>query len=207
MDTPDWESGRLDIALALALMETEAVGGINFSTARSTIQHYWSEYRGNIILTAALVVLTLILTLSAQFLAVNAKAHRLAELDRQIETVFKSTFPNVPRVGSPFQQMQSKIKSASSGSNGLELIGTRVRVIDILNALSQQIPETVDVKVNRMVVGTDNVVLSGNTDNFNTVDTIKGKLEEAEIFKRVTISSADLEKSGKRVRYKLKLDF
>ena len=58
-----------------------------------------------------------------------------------------------------------------------------------------------------MVVGTDNLVLSGNTDTFNTVDEIKGGLEDAEVFKQVTISSADLEKSGKGVRFKLKLDF
>jgi general secretion pathway protein L len=48
MDTPDWQSGRLDIPLALALMETEAITGVNFSTERSTIQHYWSEYRKKI---------------------------------------------------------------------------------------------------------------------------------------------------------------
>ena len=207
LDTPDWESGRLDIALALALMETEAVGGINFSTSRSTIQHYWSEYRGNIILTAVMIVLALAITLAAQFLAVNAKEHRLAELDREIETVFKSTFPEVTRVVNPLQQMQIKIKEAGTGSSGLDSTGARVRVIDILNALSQQIPSSADVKVNRMVVGTDNVVLSGDTDTFNTVDDIKGRLEKADIFNRVTISSADLEKSGKRVRFKLKLDF
>ncbi|MBC2713496.1 MAG: pilus assembly protein PilM [Desulfosarcina sp.] len=207
LNTPDWESGRLDIALALALMETEAVGGVNFSTERSTIQHYWSEYRGNIILTAVLIALSLATALASQFLAVNAKERHLAELDRQLEVVFKSTFPDVTRVVNPLQQMQIKIKEAGDGSNGLDLTGTRVRVIDILNALSQQIPSSVDVQVNRMVVGADNVVLSGNTDTFNTVDDIKGRLENAEIFKGVTISSADLEKSGKRVRFKLKLDF
>ena len=207
LNTPDWESGRLDIALALALMETEAIDGVNFSTERSTIQHYWSEYRGNIILTAVLIALTLGMALAGQFFSVNAKERRLAELDRQIEGVFKSTFPEVTRVVNPLQQMQIKIKSAGDGSIGLDLTGARVRVIDILNSLSRQIPSSVDVKVNRMVVGAENVVLSGNTDTFNTVDDIKGRLEKADIFKSVTISSADLEKSGKRVRFKLKLDF
>jgi Tfp pilus assembly protein PilN len=103
--------------------------------------------------------------------------------------------------------MQIKIKEAGDGSIGFNLTGARVRVIDILNALSQQIPSSADVKVNRMVAGTDNVVLSGDTDTFNTVDDIKGRLEEADLFKSVTISSADLEKSGNRVRFKLKLDF
>jgi type II secretory pathway component PulL len=205
--TQDWQSGRLDIALALALMETEAVTGVNFSTERSTFQHYWSEYRKNIILTAILIGLTLVTALGGQILGVNAKERRLAELDRQIETVFKSTFPEVTRVVNPLQQMQIKIKEAGDGSIGFDLTGARVRVIDILNALSLQIPSSADVKVNRMVVGADNVVLSGDTDTFNTVDDIKGRLEEADLFKSVTISSADLEKSGNRVRFKLKLDF
>ncbi len=207
LDTPDWQSGHLDIALALALMETETVTGVNFSTERSTIQHYWSEYRKHIILSAVLVVLALVTTLGGQILSVNAKEGRLAELDRQIEMVFKSTFPEVTRVVNPLQQMQIKIKAAGDGSGGFDLTGARVRIIDILNALSQQIPSSADVKVNRMVAGADNVVLSGDTDNFNTVDDIKGRLEEADLFKSVTISSADLEKSGNRVRFKLKLDF
>ncbi len=207
LDTTDWQSGRLDIALALALTETEAIGGINFSTERSTIQHYWSEYRGKIITTAVLVLLTLATALAGQILSANGKKHQLAELDRQIEMVFKNTFPEVTRVVNPLQQMQVKIKAAGDGSIGPELPGVRVRVIDILDALSRQIPPTVDVKVNRMVVGADNVVLTGNTDTFNTVDDIKGRLEAADIINSVTISSADLEKSGKRVRFKLKLDF
>jgi Tfp pilus assembly protein PilN len=207
LDSPDWQSGHLDIALALALMETETVTAVNFSTERSTIQHYWSEYRKSIILTAGLIVLALMTVLGGQILAVNAKQQRLAELDGQIETVFKNTFPEVTRVVNPVQQMQIKIKEAGDGSTGFDLAGTRVRVIDILNTLSQLIPSSADVKVNRMVVGADNVVLSGDTDTFNTVDDIKGRLEESDILKSVTISSADLEKSGNRVRFKLKLDF
>lgn len=207
LDTPEWQSGRLDGALALALMETEAAGGINFSMERSTIQHYWSEYRSNIILTAVLICLTLFVALGGQWLSIRSKTHRIAELDRQIEDVFRQTFPEVTRVEAPLQQMQIKIREAGDGGLGIDLTGSRVRIIDILNALSQQIPSTADVKINRMVVGSDNVVLSGNTDTFNTVDEMKSNLEESEIFKSVTISSADLEKSGNRVRFKLKLDF
>ena len=207
LDTPDWQSGRLDIALALALMETESIGGVNFSTERSTIQHYWSEFRGNIIFTAVLIVIALTTVLAGQILAANAKKSQLADLDRKMEMVFKNTFPEVTRVVDPLQQMQVKIKEAGDGSIGPELPGTRVRVIDILDALSRQIPSSVDVDFNRMVVGSDNVVLSGDTDTFNTVDDIKGRLDDADIFTSVVISSADLEKSGKRVRFKLKLDF
>ena len=205
-DTPEWESGHLDMALSLALMETETVGGINFSTERSTFQHFWGEYRKHIILSSTLILLVIVTALAGQFVRLNAKERRLADLDQQIEAVFKDTFPDVTRIVDPLQQMQIKIKEAGEGGTGLNLSGTNVRVVDIMDALSQKIPSSVDVTINRMVIGKDNVMLSGDTKNFNTVDDIKGRLEGADIFKSVTISSADLEKSGKRVRFKLKLD-
>jgi len=206
-DTPDWTSGSLDIALALALMETEAVSGVNFSTRRSTLQHYWSEYRSNIIFTGVMVALALTIVLAGQFFEARAKQQRLAELDQRIEAVFRETFPEVTRVQAPLQQMQLKIKEAGESGGGSELTGSRVLVIDLLDTLSQRIPESAEVNINRLVVGTDNAVLSGNTDTFNTVDEIKSSLEGAEIFKQVTISSADLDKSGKGVRFKLKMDY
>ena len=207
LDAVDWQSGNLDVALALALMETEAVSGINFSSQRSTVQYYWSEHRSNIILSAVLILLTLAIVLAGQWFQVRDKQRRLAELDRRIEMVFKETFPAVKHIQAPLQQMQLKIKEAGEGNTGLDMIGSRVRVIDLLDTLSQRIPTSAAVKIDRMVVGTDNVVLSGSTNTFNTVDEIKGSLEASERFKQVTISSADLEKSGKGVRFKLKLDY
>jgi len=206
-DSEEWASGNLDIALALALMETEAVEGVNFSTRRSTFQHYWSEHRSNMILTAVLVSLTLVIVLAGQFFEVRDKQRRLAELEQKIEGVFKETFPGVTRVQAPLQQMQLKIKEVGETGGGSDIMGSRVRVIDLLDTLSQKIPASAEVKISRLVVGTDNAVLSGNTDTFNTVDEIKSGLEGAKIFKQVTISSADLDKSGKGVRFKLKMDY
>jgi len=206
-DTPEWQTGQFDTALALALVEAEALGGVNFSTERSTVQHYWSEYRSKIISSAVLILLTLAMAFGSQILSVSAKQRRLDELNRQIEAVFRNTFPGTTRVQAPLQQMQIKLREVGDAGMGPDLPGARVKVIDILNALSQKIPGTVDVAVSRMVIGTDNVVLSGDTNNFNTVDDVKSRLESADIFKTVTISSADMEKSGQRVRFKLKLDF
>ena len=70
-------------------------------------------------------------------------------------------------------------------------VGRRAPVDDDAPAVETQLErQGVGVGVGRLVVGADNVVLSGNTDTFNTVDDIKGSLEEAEIFTSVTISTA-----------------
>jgi hypothetical protein len=151
--------------------------------------------------------LTLTTALGSQLFEVKRKAKELADLDQKIKAVFTDTFPDVTRIVDPLQQMQINLRETADKNVHPDLPGTHVRVIDILNTLSLQIPKSVDVKVNRMVVGTDNVLLSGNTNTFNTVDDIKSRLEESDLFTAVTISSADLERSGKRVRFKLKLDY
>ena len=206
-ESSEWKSGRFDMALALALVEAESIGGINFSTEQSTLTHYWNEYRGKIITTAIFILIVLTTMMADQIFAVKDKEKNLTELDRKITSVFTSTFPEISRVVNPLQQMQIKMTQTGEGSVYPDLPGARVRIIDILNALSLEIPKSVDVNVKRMVVSTDNVVLSGSTNTFNTVNDIKNRLEKTTIFTSVTISSADLEKSGKRVRFKLKMDF
>ena len=81
-----------------------------------------------------------------------------------------------------------------------------VRSIDILNSISMQIPASIVVDISRMVISSDNVLITGNTDTFNSVDDIKGKLEQIDFFKKVTISSANIDRSGKEVRFQLKAE-
>ena len=58
-----------------------------------------------------------------------------------------------------------------------------------------------------MVLGLENVVISGDTDTFNSVDSIKSRLEQVDSFKKIIISSANINKSDNRVRFKLKITF
>jgi tRNA threonylcarbamoyladenosine modification (KEOPS) complex Pcc1 subunit len=56
-----------------------------------------------------------------------------------------------------------------------------------------------------MVVDPEAVKIKGETDTFNTVDIIKKALEPSEYFSSVTISSANLDRSGERVQFEIKL--
>jgi general secretion pathway protein L len=47
--------------------------------------------------------------------------------------------------------------------------------------------------------------MSGDTDTFNAVDTIKNRLEPSDYFSAVTITSANLDRTGKRVQFEIKL--
>jgi hypothetical protein len=75
-----------------------------------------------------------------------------------------------------------------------------------LNRVSQSIPESVSVDVSRLVISPETVLISGHTDGFKAVDEIKSRLEKIEFFKKVTISSANIGRSGKEVRFQLKAE-
>jgi general secretion pathway protein L len=57
-----------------------------------------------------------------------------------------------------------------------------------------------------MVVDQEGIQIRGTTDTFNTVDSIKKGLESSQIYRDVVIASANLDKSGKGVRFEIKMD-
>ena len=63
-----------------------------------------------------------------------------------------------------------------------------------------------EVEVDRLVVDLDGVQIRGTTDTFNTVDSIKKGLESSESYQDVVIASANLDQSGKGVRFEIKMD-
>jgi len=79
------------------------------------------------------------------------------------------------------------------------------KVLDLLKDISDRIPKSLDVRVSRMVIDQETVRVSGKTDTFNTVDNIKNGLETSKYFSGVTISSASLDRTGKRVQFEIKL--
>jgi len=74
-----------------------------------------------------------------------------------------------------------------------------------MNDISARIPKNLEVQVDRMVVDQDGIQMRGTTDTFNTVDSIKKGLESSEMYQDVVIASANLDQSGKGVRFEIKM--
>jgi len=131
---------------------------------------------------------------------------RLDQIDQRITAVYKATFPEVKRIVDPHREMQVNVQEAKKSAVNQSPAGPHIRSIDILNSISQNIPANIEVDVTRMVISPGTVLISGNTDDFKSVDDIKGNLEQVEYFKKVTISSTNLDRSGKEVRFVLKVE-
>ena len=202
-----WNPSVMDNALALALTEIEGIAGLNFHKAQFYAKKFWLKHKSDLIKTGILAAAVLALLFFNIVIESYTLNQQLKRIDRQLTDIFKATFPEVQRIQDPFKQMQVNVQEAKKNALFQTDSTPHIRSIDILNGISKSIPKSIIVDVTRLVVSPDNVLISGNTDTFNSVDDIKSRLEKIEFFKKVTISSANTDRSGKEVRFQLKAEF
>ena len=201
-----WESGKMNNALALALMRIKGIKGINFKKTASASQRVWHEHRTGIIKSAVLAGVVLALFMAGVALDsfwLQKKAHII---DRQIETIFTATFPDVKKIVDPLQQMRVKIRERKKAAGFIQTSGDGILKIDIVNAISTRIPEDLDVEFKRLVMGPERVTISGDTDHFDTADDLKTRLEQIPFFQKVKLSSTKKDTVQNRVRFKMNVE-
>jgi general secretion pathway protein L len=200
-----WEPHLMDGALSLVLNELSGFGVLNFRRGRMAVEKAWFENKKEILKTCCLGGVVALLFLGYSIVNYYMLKQRVETTQAQIMEIFQTTFPEVTQIVDPVHQMRVKLEAAGKRSQQPGDFATSVKTIDILNDISRFIPEKQDVELVSIVVGSDSVVVSGNTDTFNAVDDMKSGLEKADIFKSVSISSANMDQSGTRVRFKLKV--
>ena len=200
-----WDPALMDNALALALMEIEGIRGLNFHKGRFAAKKIIAKYKKYIIKTgilAASVLALLLFNVIAESYTLNRQIDRF---NRQITGIFKETFPDVKRIVDPFQQMQIKVQEVKKSAVFQTATTSQILSIDILDNISKSIAESITVDITRLVISPDNVIISGTTGTFEAVDDIKSKLEKIDAFKKVTINSTNKDRSGKEIRFQMKV--
>jgi general secretion pathway protein L len=205
-DAQVWKPHQMDNSFSLALMEVQGINGINFRKGPFAAKKIWEEHKRNLIKTGILAGLVLALAFFNVFLDSYFMEKNLTRLNSQITGVFTSTFPDVKKIVDPLQQMQVKIQEARKNALLPGITDTNIRAIDILNNISKLISKNIDVDFTQLVIGAESTEISGDTDTFNSVDSIKNSLEKSDLFKKIIISSATVNKSDNRVRFKIKIN-
>jgi type II secretory pathway component PulL len=126
-------------------------------------------------------------------------------LDTQIRTVFTETLPEITRIVDPIQQLQVKIRETSETSTGKDNGVPSITVLTLLAEISANIPESLDIRLARLVLDDSGLRLRGTTDTFNSVDIIKKGLEQSPSFTSVDISTANLDPKSSNIRFEMKL--
>lgn len=200
-----WEPSFMNNALSLALTEVDRVDGFDFQRKTFSDKKLWNEHGKRILVCGSIACLVGLLAMFNLFYEIYTLQKQVAVLDQNMIQIFNETFPDVKRIVDPLHQMRIKIKELKKDALFLGDGEGHVRVIDLLNDISRRLPKSMDIDLTRIVSGPEIITISGETDTFNTVNDIKTKLEDVRRFQSVEISSANLDKSGNRVRFKLKI--
>ncbi len=199
-----WQPHLMDGALALVLNELSGFDSFNFRRGRMGVGKVWNENKRDILKTCCLGGVVVGLFIGYGIVSTYSLKQRVESKKEEVQAAFRSTFPEITQIVDPVHQMRTKLAEAQKSVSFPGETVSSVQTIDILNDISRLIPGRLDVKLVSIISGADNVVVSGNTDTFNAVDDIKTGLEQSNIFKAVSINSANMDKSGKRVRFKIK---
>jgi len=203
---PLWDPSLMDGALSLALGRYSAKGlGPNLRRNEFEVQKR-SFYRSKIFRKVAAWLLV-IASLWAIDMGVDTHflKQRAAALDNRTLVLFKKTFPHISRIVDPVKQAQIEINELKRVATPGQVVGMNGRALDLLLEISERLPESMDLKVSRLVIDPNSVRIKGDTDTYNTVDRVKQGLEKSSLFKTTTISSANLDQGKNRVLFEIKL--
>lgn len=204
LSDPVWEPGISDAALCLALLKKSRKRCINYRKGEFSLAGKWLQYRHLFGGTAALAALALVLGLLGVCYDFYALHRAISVVDDRRQAVFRECFPESAAAPSAetLRYEIDRLRETSGLPTGLN---RNFYQIDVLNDISRLILQETDVVVTRLDAGLDEVVLSGNTDSFQTVDTMKSRLETSDMLEAVVISSATMDKTDKRVHFKLQM--
>lgn len=169
----------------------------------SFVKTYFSNIAAGIILFLFLLGLAM---LSVGF--DNTKLNKkIAAIDDEAFSIFTASFPDKKKVLDPYLQMKANVsaamkKSGTALNKGQLIKNIDVKIVGIMSELSQKIDPAIDVEISRFLFNKGRLILSGSTDNFNTVDTIKNRLESLVFFTKVSISNASADNKGNRINFK-----
>lgn len=193
-------------ALGLAGIEIGRCLPFDFCRDHHVFQKFWNDNKKECITTGLLVVFVFVLVMANALTEMYFLQNQVRKVDNEILAIFTSTLPGHTRIIDPQQQLKVEIEQIRQKSQLSRNSGINIANIDILNAISRSIPASTDVLIGSMTRSENNVAISGTVDTFNAVDEMKGQLEKVDIFERITISSANMDNSINRVRFRIRVD-
>lgn len=191
-------------AVAMCLNEARGIDRFNFSKTVSGLDLFFNENKSGIITAGCLFLVMLLFLGIGPVLGIHNMEKRVSRLDAKIIGVFQSSFPKISTIVDPLHQMRTQVAALKKKGN-MALSDEYPLSVDLLQEISKSLPSALDIDFTRLVRTQTNLIISGSTDRFNTVDDMKSRLDKVRAFKSVEINSASMDKALNRVKFNLKI--
>jgi general secretion pathway protein L len=178
--------------------------GLNFRREEFALRKSYEEVRGQLLSIAGLVALLVGLSLFDLYYHLRTKEMHYAQLQRQMESVFRETFPEVQRAANEISVAREKLRDIETNLKGVgTLSGPQGSALEMLRELAVRTPQGVPVKVTDLVISTEGINISGETQSFDGVDSLKKAYAASAYFDEIKVLPARAGPGGKGVEFKL----
>ncbi len=181
-------------------------GCLNFCRNSNGQGAFVEKYMAQLVTMSLLILICFFLVVAGEYMEIRSLENQAAAMDGQAASIFKETFPEITTIVNPYMQMKIQVRQSSEESGRSSNMENRFaagnKITDLLFELSSRIPDTIDIEISRLVFNDGRMVLSGNTDTYDSVDKMKTAIESSPLFTDVKISNAAADKNEKRIRFK-----
>lgn len=203
-----WQAALHDKALALALQQAGRRGkehGLNFRQGELAPARHLFHSRKQLAAVAGTAVLALLLGCGWLITEQQRLKKQQADVAGRMEQVFKESFPGVSPGPDPYIHMQSRLKGMDSSAGAMPLFTEEKRVLSILADISARIPPSIQLQVKQLVIDQNSVIMKGNTDAFNNVNTMQSILSKSDRYAEAKIASAVKGKNDEGILFDIRL--
>jgi len=112
----------------------------------------------------------------------------------------------VRRVGNDVAQAREKLREVETTLRGVgTLNGPQGSSLELLREFSLRIPQSLQVKLVDLTISTEGISISGETQSFEAVDSLKKAFASSPYFDEVKVSQAKAGLSGKAVEFRISM--
>jgi general secretion pathway protein L len=195
----------MPVAFGLAMRQaSRRVGGLDFRRDEFALRKSYDEVRGQLLSIGGMVAVLVGLSLFDLYYHLRTKERHYEQLQSQVESIFRQTFPEVRRVSNEVSQAREKLREIETNLKGIgSLSGPQGSALEMLRELAVRTPQGLPVKITDLTISTEGISISGETQSFDGVDSLKKGYAASAYFDEVKVSQARAGTGGKGVEFKI----
>jgi general secretion pathway protein L len=156
--------------------------------------------RRTVIIAASAVALLFAVNVGVKYFVVRSG---YGNLERQINDIFRQTFPDARSTGDPVREMRDKLNDAKKRFGAL---GSGTSALDVMRAVTDGIPVEMRVTFQDFLLEGERLRLQGEAPSFESLDKIKSQLQKSPLFSDVQVQDTHMGVDNKvKFRFDIKL--
>jgi general secretion pathway protein L len=187
-------------ALALALRGTfQARTQMNFRQENLAYRRDLRAVGQEFVWTGRLAALALVLLVLSIGTSIAVQSRRARQIQQIVAGEYASVFPGKALPSNVIAALREALKSAHDRAEFLGVNAANLSALDILTALSAQVPPDLDVVFEEVGIDPNVVRIRGYSKSFEAVERLKTELSKLEGFSQVQVSEiqSDARRGGK----------